>query len=143
MQPDPAHLELEFFPLFQKTPDLVCIADKAGFFKIVNDAVIEKLGYSEEELFSKPISSFIHPEDKELTSIRRSELLSGKALLNFQNRYVTKTGAIIWLHWTSIYFPDKEIVFAIAKDITEIKLIEKEVEEKYRKFQNLAIHFKR
>ena len=135
-------IELEFFPLFQQTPDLVCVADKAGFFKIVNDAVVEKLGYSKEELLSNPIHSFIHPEDKLLTSNRRSELLSGKALVNFQNRYVTKSGEIIWLHWTSIYFPDKEIVFAIAKDITETKLIEREVEEKFRKFRNLATHFK-
>jgi PAS domain S-box-containing protein len=142
MQTDFQHLELEFFRLFQKTPDLVCVADKAGFFKIINDAVIEKLGYSKEELFSKPISSFIHPEDKELTSLRRSELLSGKALLNFQNRYLKKNAEVIWLHWTSIYFPDKEIVFAIAKDITETKLIEKEIEEQYRKFKNLALHFK-
>ena len=137
------HLELDLFPLLENTPDLVCIAGKDGYFKNINKAVIEKLGYSKDELFSQPISTFIHPEDKELTGMERSKLLSGKPLINFQNRYVTKENNIIWLDWTSVYFPDKEIVFAIAKDVTERKLSEKELEDGYIKFKGLASHFKR
>ncbi|MES2881727.1 MAG: PAS domain S-box protein, partial [Bacteroidota bacterium] len=132
----------DMFPFFEMTPDLVCIADKAGYFKKVNPSVIEKLGYTEEELFSKPIASFIHPDDKALTASTRAELLNGKALINFQNRYLTKSGNFIWLQWTSIYFAEKEVVFAIAKEVTEKKLIEKEVEEKYKKFKSLTTHFK-
>ena len=130
------------FTFFEMTPDLVCIAGKDGFFRKVNPAVIDKLGYTEEELFARPIASFIHPDDKDLTSHERTNLLAGKALLNFQNRYVAKDGSIVWLAWTSIYFPDKEIVFAIAKDITESKQAELDIEEKYKKFKGLATHFK-
>jgi PAS domain S-box-containing protein len=127
---------------FEMTPDLVCIAGKDGFFKKVNRAVIELLGYSEEELFARHISSFIYPEDREITRRRRTKLLDGTALENFENRYVTKDGRIVWLHWTSIYLPDKEVVFAIAKDVTKRKQVEKEIEEKYQKFKDLATHFK-
>lgn len=134
--------EFELFSFFEMTPDLVCIASRDGFFKKVNPAVIEKFGYTEKELFSKPIASFIHPEDKDLTSRERTELLKGKALLNFENRYITKDGKIVWLEWSSVYFPDKEIVFAIAKDVTVRKEIQKEVEEKYKNIKNLAAHFK-
>lgn len=132
----------EMFTFFERTPDLVCIAGKDGFLKRVNPAVINSLGYSEAELYARPIESFIHPEDREFTRQERISLLSGKALLNFQNRYITKQGNFVWLAWTSIYFPDKEIVFAIAKDITEKKQIEKQFEEKYAKFKSLATHFK-
>ena len=134
--------DLEMFLFFEMTPDLVCIAGKDGYFRKVNQAVIDKLGYTKEELFSRPISFFIYEEDKATTSQRRAALLAGKVLVNFENRYVTKHGKIIWLHWTSIYLPDKEVVFAIAKDITEKKQIEKEVEKKYLKFKGLATHFK-
>lgn len=134
--------EFELFAFFEMTPDLVCIAGKDGFFRNVNRAVIEKLGYTREELFASPIAAFIHPEDQERTGRRRSELLEGKPLMNFENRYVTKKGEIVWLHWTSVYFPEKEVVFAIAKDVTERKRMEKEVEEKYIKFQSLATYFK-
>ena len=132
----------ELFGYFEKTPDLVCIADKAGYFKKINPAVIEKLGYTEEELFARPIASFIYSDDRDVTHNRRTTLLSGEVLHNFVNRYVKKDGDIIWLEWTSIYFSEKEIVFAIAKDITERKKMELEVEEKYRTFKNLASHFK-
>lgn len=140
---NPNENELEMFTFFEKTPVLVCIAGKDGFFRKINPAVTAKLGYTKEELFAKPISSFIYHEDKVLTEQERSNLLEGKALINFQNRYVTKQGAIIWLEWNSIYFPEKEVVFAIAKDVTERKLMEKEIEEKYKKFRSLAKHFKR
>jgi len=139
----PHENELEMFTFFEKTPVLVCIAGKDGYFRKVNPAVVSKLGYSIEELFAKPISSFIYHEDKVLTEQERAKLLEGKALINFQNRYVTKEGSIIWLEWNSIYFPEKEVVFAIAKDITERKLVEIEIEEKYRKFRSLAKHFKK
>ena len=134
--------EIELFTLFEMTPDLVCIAGKDGFFRKVNPAVINKLGYTEKELFASPIASFIHPDDKEFTHHSRKELLDGKALLNFENRYVSKSGQSVWLEWTSIYFPDKEIVFAIAKDVTERKRVEKVVEEKYKKYKGLTTHFK-
>ena len=124
------------------TPDLVCVAGKDGFFRKVNPAVIAKLGYTEQELMANPISTYIHPEDKHFTGEKRAELLNGKALVNFQNRYVTKTGEILWLEWTSIYFAEREIVFAIAKDITERKIMELELGEKYKKFKGLTSHFK-
>lgn len=136
------NVEIEMFNLFEMTPDLVCLADKAGYFKNVNPAVIHKLGYTKKELFACPISNFIHPEDRESTRLTRKTLLEGVALINFQNRYIAKNGEIVWLQWTSIYSPDKEIVFAIAKDVTEKKLAEKEIEEKYKKFKSLAKHFK-
>ncbi|MDR3712805.1 MAG: PAS domain S-box protein [Puia sp.] len=139
---NPTDLEFKESAFFEMTPDLVCIAGKDGFFRKVNPAVLDKLGYTSEELMSRPISSFIHPEDKPLTRQKRKELLNGKALVNFQNRYITKTGAILWLEWTSIYFSDREIVFAIAKNITERKEIEIEIENKYRKFKGLTAHFK-
>ena len=135
--------EFELSAFFEMTPDLVCIAGKDGFFRKINQAVMDKLGYTKEELFSKPIASFIFSEDVNLTAKNREVLLNGEVLRNFVNRYVTKEGEIVWLEWTSIYLNEKEIVFAIAKDVTERKLIEKEVEENYNKFKGLASHFKK
>lgn len=134
--------DLELLTFFERTPDLVCIAGKDGYFQQINRAVIDKLGYTREELFAEPVSSFIHPEDRSLTRRERTKLLKGKPLLNFQNRYISKEGKIIWLEWTSIYISEKEVVFAIAKDISERKLLEREIENRYSRLQSLATHFK-
>ncbi|HEY1114789.1 MAG TPA: PAS domain S-box protein [Chitinophagaceae bacterium] len=130
------------FSFFEHTPDLVCIAGKDGYFRKINSAVVQKLQYPLEQLMQQPIASFIHPDDREPTARRRKELLEGKALVNFENRYLTSQGETVWLHWTSLYFPEKEVVFAIAKDVTARKRKEKELEEEYRQAKGLATHFK-
>ena len=112
------------------------------FFELTPDLVCKKLGYSMEELLSRPITAFMHPADIEITLLNRFKLFQGEVLHNFCNRYMTKTGEIIWLEWTSVFLANKEIVLAIAKDITDRKKIEIEVEEQYIKYKGLTSHFK-
>lgn len=110
---------LEHF--FELSADLFCIAGYDGFFRKINSAVSKVLGYTEEELMAVPISSFIHPDDRAITARYRDQLLNGEPLLHFENRYVTKTGDIVWLSWTSMPVPEEELVYAIAKNITHKK----------------------
>lgn len=133
---------IDLSDFFVKTPDLVWYAGTDGYLKKVNRTVVEKLGYTEEELFSRPISDFIYPADVEKTLLSRARLLNGEVLHNFCNRYLTKQGDIVWLEWTSIYMPNSEIVLAIAKDITARKKVEYSVQQEYDKFRSLASHFK-
>jgi PAS domain S-box-containing protein len=114
--------DLEFF--FEVAPDLLCIAGFDGYFKKINPAVSKVLGYTEEELFALPIIDFIHPEDRERTAEKQKALLEGHALLNFENRYLTKDSEVVWLSWTSVPIKKDSVVFAIAKDITYRKQLE-------------------
>lgn len=132
----------DLFDFFKRTPDLVCIAGRDGYFRQVNPAVIQKLGYTEEEIYTRPIFSFLHPDDHDITRQTREQMLQGESLINFQNRYIRKDGTILWLEWTSVYVPEKEVVFAIAKDITARKGIEQQVEEEHRRYKGLASHLK-
>lgn len=128
--------------LFETTPDLVCVADKIGYFKNFNAAVPSTLGYTREELLAQPIAVHMHPEDREMTLNRRAQLLKGDTMVNFQNRYITKNGRIVWLEWTSVYLPERELVFAIAKNITARKEMEHEVHEEFVKLKQQATQFK-
>lgn len=114
--------DLEYF--FELSPDLLCVAGYDGYFKKVNPAVSKTLGFTNEELFAAPISSFIYPGDKLLTAQKRTALTEGEPLLNFENRYVAKNGAIVWLSWTSVPIIRDKLVFAIAKNITYKKQVE-------------------
>ena len=111
---------------FQLTPDVVCIADYKGVLKKVNPALSKLLGYSMEELLNRPVSNFIYPEDKLNTARFRDNLREKNPVLNFENRYLTKNGDIIWLSWTSISEPENLLIYAIAKDITHVKKLEEE-----------------
>src|ERR1700760_2729395 len=82
---------------FELSPDLLCIAGYDGYFKKINPTVSKVLGYTNEELFARPIDSFVHPEDRGLTAKKRDNIKKDNPLLNFENRYVTKSGEIVWL----------------------------------------------
>ena len=110
----------------QQSPDMICIAGYDGFFRKINPAVVKTLGYSEEELFSKPINDFVYSEDKFATHESREAIKRSIPLINFENRYVTKNGDIVWLSWTSIGIEDQQVVFAIAKNITHKKKLEED-----------------
>ena len=114
--------DLEYF--FDIAPDLLCIAGFDGYFKKINPAVSKTLGYTNQELMSSPIDSFVHPDDRELTKQRRSSLTEGQSLLNFENRYLTKEGTVVWLSWTSVPIKKESLVFAIAKNVTYRKQLE-------------------
>ncbi|MBK0378684.1 PAS domain-containing sensor histidine kinase [Mucilaginibacter segetis] len=128
---------LELF--FELSPDLLCIAGYDGYFKRINPTVSKVLGYTNKELFAKPISEFIYHEDRVLTAKYRDVLIRNKPLLNFENRYVTKSGQIVWLSWTSMPFESEKVVFAIAKNITHKKMLEEDRDAllaKYTKINN-------
>jgi len=115
---------LEYF--FELSPDLLCVAGFDGYFKKVNPTVSKTLGYTNEELFSRPIDSFVHFEDRDLTSKKRDNIINDNPLLHFENRYITKKGEVVWLSWTSMPIPSEKVVFAIAKNITHKKKLEED-----------------
>ncbi|REL29138.1 PAS domain S-box protein [Rhodohalobacter sp. SW132] len=117
-------VEEELSRLFDSAPDIICIAGFDGYFKKVNPAMSELLGYTEEELLTKPILDFVHPEDREKTENEFSETPTEDEKHNFDNRYITKSGSIVNLSWASRLFTEEGIAYSVAKDITEKKELE-------------------
>lgn len=119
-----SQFDLEHF--FELTADIFCVASYDGYIKKVNPALSKLLGYSTEEILAGHVSDFIYHEDNTITSKLRESINKDKPLLNFENRYVTKSGEIVWLSWTSVSEPSKRLIYAIAKNVTHLKNIEEE-----------------
>ncbi|REH01664.1 PAS domain-containing sensor histidine kinase [Flavobacterium aquicola] len=132
-----------FEKFFELSGDLLCIAGYDGFFRKINPAVSKLLGYTNEELLSKPISDFQFIDDREYTSKSRKKVLENHPLFNFENRYVTKNGEIVWLSWTSMPIPDEKLVYAVAKNVTHRKKLEDERNLLLTKFTKVNNHFKK
>ncbi len=109
---------------FDISHDLMCIAGFDGYFRRINPSVIQTLGYSEDELYSRPIDDFVHPDDLPITRQSRQQVIQGTPLLHFENRYLTKAGETVWLAWTSMPLASEKLIYAIAKIITPKKQIE-------------------
>ncbi|EIA08370.1 PAS domain-containing sensor histidine kinase [Flavobacterium frigoris] len=115
-----------FDNFFNISADFICIAGFDGYFKRINPAVSKLLGYSDEELYANPISSFVYEPDLKITIETREQVYKNKPLLNFENRYLTKSGEIVWLSWTSMPIESEHLIYAIAKNITHKKRVEQE-----------------
>jgi PAS domain S-box-containing protein len=106
---------------FTLSLDLLCIVGFDGRFKRVNPAWRRVLGYTEAELLAHPYIEFIHSDDRQATTDEASRVSTGENLLHFENRYLHKDGTIRWLLWTATPFPELQVIYAAAHDITERK----------------------
>ena len=112
---------------FKVSLDMYCIAGFDGYFKKLNPSW-EKLGYSLEELYSRPFVDFIHSEDRERTAAEAAKIAAGATTLTFENRYICKDGRVIWLLWNASPSLEDELIFATARDITDRKQSEEELQ---------------
>ena len=113
--------------LFDLSLDLTCLADPAGQFKRVNPAFTKVLGWSAEELLSRPFIEFVHPEDRERTLQEINGRNPGEPIDQFENRYVCKDGATRWLSWKAIQL--EGLVYATARDVTESRRATRQLEQ--------------
>ena len=68
---------------------------------------------------------FVHPDDRDATMVEARKLSErGREVLYFENRYFHKDGTLRWLMWTSTPFPEQQVIYAAARDITERKAAE-------------------
>lgn len=104
--------------------DIMCIASADGYFKRINPAFTQTLGWSAEEMLARPFLDFIHPNDHATTlrEINRQVAL-GEKTLKFENRYLHKNGSWRVLSWASVA-DTNGLMFATARDITENKQAE-------------------
>lgn len=127
-------LEEELSRIYDSAPDGIVVAGFDGYLKRINPAMCNILGYSEEQLLSKPFIEFVHPDDREKTIKMYDEANTGTEKYYFENRYMTKSGQVKWLSWTFKVFHEEEIAYSVAKDITEIK----EIQELYDQASSMA-----
>lgn len=130
--------ENEFTLFFDLVPDMIVVASTDGYFKKLNKAWENTLGFTSEELMSRPFAEFIHPDDVENTFREVEKQLGGQSTLNFQNRYLCKNGDYKWLDWVATPSPDGKNLYATARDITEKKQIRDELSKSEERFSSVA-----
>jgi PAS domain S-box-containing protein len=107
---------------FELSHDLVCTATLDGRFDQLNGRWQAALGWTPDELRSRPFVEFVHPDDREATARETRRLGEGgesAETVAFRNRYRAKDGSWHWLEWTSVAVPGEQRIYAAARDVTE------------------------
>ena len=124
--------------LFEFSPDLLCVAGLDGYFKRVNPAFEETLGYSSRELLAKPFIELVHLDDRAATKRELESLGRGARTTYFENRYHSKDGSDVWLEWKAVPVVEEELIYATARNVTGRKRAEEELRRRDAILQAVA-----
>ena len=106
---------------FNLSMDYLCVANVAGFFETISPTFTKELGYTIEELLTKPFYDFIHEDDVATTQNEIAKLAQGATSINFETRVVCKNGDYKLLSWNASPELETGLLYAIARDITVSK----------------------
>jgi len=118
-QADQRRAERDLVRFFELTLDMFCIAGMDGYFRRVNANFVRLLGYSAEELTTRPFFDFVHPDDLKATYEVLSRISRGELCIQFTNRYRHRGGHYLWLEWNARLVEEENAVYAVARDVTE------------------------
>ena len=116
---DQAYIDQERF--FSVSMDLLCIAGFDGHFKLLSPSWERTLGWSPEELLSKPFIDFVHPDDREPTLDIVRNLTHTEEITYFENRYRCKDGSYRYLSWNARALHKQGLMYASARDVTNFR----------------------
>ncbi|MBD2092010.1 PAS domain S-box protein [Microcoleus sp. FACHB-1515] len=107
---------------FAVASDLQVMTRSDGFFEWVSPSVERLLGWTVEEITSRPWTEFVHPDDLNASTLEADSLFSGQKTLAFENRYRHKDGSYRWLRWRAQL--EGHVLYGSAVDITAAKRLE-------------------
>ncbi|MEQ9229447.1 MAG: PAS domain-containing protein [Cyclobacteriaceae bacterium] len=128
-------IEFELNTFFELSPDLLCIVGFDGYFKKVSPSFTKVLGYTIEELLSKPYVEFIHPEDEGHAHKMADSAPKSLGAMRFENRYLSKEGKVVWLSWVSYPSPELGLFYSVGRDNTKEKETALELEASYKRLK--------
>jgi PAS domain S-box-containing protein len=127
---------------FEVSIDMLCRLDFNGYFSRLSPSWERTLGFTREELMSKPFIEFVHPDDRERTLKQNREVRSGGHALSFENRYLCKDGSYRWFLWNAAADSPHKVIYSVARDITERKRAEAERERLVQELQTALAEVK-
>jgi PAS domain S-box-containing protein len=120
--------EAELGTLFRLSRDMLCIAGFDGYFKRLNPAWVQTLGFTTEELLARPYVELIHPDDRKPSISEAKKVASGGEAVLFENRYRHRDGSYRWLSWNATAMPEESLFYCTVRDVTEQRRAAAELE---------------
>jgi PAS domain S-box-containing protein len=122
----------ELWQFSNRSANLFCITGADGYLKQVNPHFIDKIGFSEEELLTKPYKDFIHPDDREYSARQSARVCKENPSIQFRNRIINSAGNSRWISWTASFIEDDDNVYLVGQDFTDVHFAEEKLRKERR-----------
>lgn len=123
---------------FAVSSGLLSVAGFDGYFKLLNPAWEKVLGYTVDELCAQPHIELVHPDDREKATDEALELSGGQTIFRYRNRYRRKDGAYRWLSWIATPSPTHGLIYASARDVTNVVKMEQGLRESNKRLKGVV-----
>jgi PAS domain S-box-containing protein len=113
--------------LWRTSQDLFVIGGFDGFYRNVNPAWTDVLGYAPSELIGLRFDALAHPDDVPVVRESQARLTQGIVERDLDMRLRAKDGSYRWYSWHCI--PEDGEIYAAGRDITERKQLEDQLRQ--------------
>jgi PAS domain S-box-containing protein len=114
--------------LWNLSEDVLARADYVGMMSAVSPAWTRVLGWSEQELLSRPYGTFMHPDEMEPTLASLVRMGETRQPARFENRIATKDGAWKPIEWTVAPEAEGVSFIAVGRDLSALRVREEELD---------------
>lgn len=134
--------EEEYRRLVENASDIIFINDRTGSCKYMNESGLKKLGYTREQIEGKNYTQLIAPEERDQHyQFYKNQLISNIPETFRDIQIITSDGRRIWISQNVKLIKNDEgsiDFYCIARDITELKKVQKELEDSEKKYRELV-----
>ena len=116
--------ERKFRSLVEQASDIIFLCSPDGRFLDINQAGLDLLGYSREEILMAAMHSYVVAEDLQAQPIQMARVRKGETVLN-ERRLRCKDGRDIVVE-TSVRMLESGDILGVARDVSERKRLENE-----------------
>jgi diguanylate cyclase len=104
---------------FEFARDMLATMTLDGELLEMNGSWERILGWAPEQLVGRPLTEFVHPDDREVTLAVAQHAGEDGETSRFTNRYRTADGEWRWIEWLARRDPSQQVLYVAARDVTE------------------------
>ena len=131
--------EEKYRMVVENANEVIAVAQD-GKLRFFNSRMAELLGYSREELTSRPFFEFVHPDDRDMIMTRYLKRIEGEGVPGvYSFRVVDKEGKTDWveINAVTLTWEGRPATLNFFSNITERKKAEDMLKESGEKYRNL------
>ncbi|MBS1704078.1 MAG: PAS domain S-box protein [Armatimonadetes bacterium] len=109
--------------------DLLCWVGYDAYFKFASPSWSTVLGYTPEEVLKIPWPELVHPDELDTALQNGRRQIEEGATVEIILRFKHKDGSFRSIEWHSVPLPEREMIYAIGRDVTQKIATERQLQE--------------